>query len=73
MRTIYQSYFKYILPIVGRVVSGHKSAYSYLPLSVAQFPTEERFADALRSAGFAAVEWRRLTFGIAALHVAQAS
>ena len=73
MRNIYQSYFRYILPIVGRVVSGHRSAYSYLPLSVAQFPTEERFADALRVAGFAGVIWRRLTFGVAALHVAMAS
>ena len=73
MRTIYQSYFRYVLPIVGRAISGHKSAYSYLPLSVAQFPTEDRLADALRSAGFEGVEWRRLTFGIAALHVAQAT
>lgn len=72
VRTAYHAYFHHVLPRIGRLVSGHGSAYTYLPLSVAQFPTEEALADRLRSAGFRHVTWERLTFGVAALHVATA-
>jgi demethylmenaquinone methyltransferase/2-methoxy-6-polyprenyl-1,4-benzoquinol methylase len=57
---------------VGRLVSGHPTAYRYLPESVAHFPTGDALAGRLRRAGFASVSWRELTFGIAALHVAEA-
>ncbi|HYW32794.1 MAG TPA: bifunctional demethylmenaquinone methyltransferase/2-methoxy-6-polyprenyl-1,4-benzoquinol methylase UbiE [Gemmatimonas sp.] len=72
VRVFYHSYFHFVLPFVGRLISGHRTAYSYLPMSVAQFPTEERLADELRNAGFADVTWQRLTFGIAAIHVGRA-
>lgn len=71
VRTFYQAYFHHVLPVVGRLVSGHRSAYHYLPMSVANFPTEQRLAERLATAGFASVNWTRLTFGIAALHVAR--
>lgn len=66
----YQLYFQHLLPFVGRLVSGHRSAYSYLPDSVAHFPTGDALAARLRDAGFATVRWRPLTFGIAAIHTA---
>lgn len=69
VRAGYHAYFHRVLPLVGRLVSGHRSAYSYLPLSVGQFPTEERLAERMRAAGFASSTWQRLTFGIAAIHV----
>lgn len=69
VRAGYLFYFHKVLPLVGRIVSGHGSAYTYLPLSVAQFPSEEVLADRMRSAGYRTVEWERLSFGIAALHV----
>jgi demethylmenaquinone methyltransferase/2-methoxy-6-polyprenyl-1,4-benzoquinol methylase len=53
-------------------VSGHKSAYTYLPMSVANFPTEETLADRMRAAGFSTVTWERLTLGIAAIHTGTA-
>jgi len=68
VRIAYQAYFHHVLPFIGRIVSGHRSAYTYLPMSVAQFPTEERLAQHLRDAGFATVTWERLTFGVAAIH-----
>ncbi len=68
VRVAYQAYFHHVLPFIGRLVSGHRSAYTYLPMSVAQFPTEERLAQQMRDAGFATVTWERLTFGIAAIH-----
>lgn len=69
VRAAYHAYFHHVLPRVGRLVSGHPTAYAYLPRSVAHFPTEEALAERLRGAGFATVTWRSLSFGIAAIHV----
>ncbi|HEV3486497.1 MAG TPA: class I SAM-dependent methyltransferase, partial [Vicinamibacterales bacterium] len=55
-------------PAVGRVISGHPTAYRYLPESVANFPDEAQLAQRMERAGFRNVGWCRLTFGIAALH-----
>ena len=72
VRAAYHAYFHHVLPRIGRLVSGHASAYTYLPLSVTHFPTEQALADRLRAAGFATVTWERLTLGIAALHIGTA-
>ena len=69
VRTVYRLYFHGVLPAVGRLVSGHPTAYRYLPESVDRFPEQNALADRMRSAGFADVRWATLTFGIAALHV----
>ena len=68
-RALYNFYFHRILPIVGRVVSGHPWAYTYLPESVKEFPPPSQLADLMRESGFKDVEWRFLTGGIAAIHV----
>ena len=44
IRTLYSWYFRYVLPPVGRLVSKHHSAYSYLPASVGTFPPPAEFA-----------------------------
>jgi demethylmenaquinone methyltransferase/2-methoxy-6-polyprenyl-1,4-benzoquinol methylase len=72
VRAGYHAYFHHVLPAVGRLVSGHGSAYTYLPMSVATFPTEQALADRMRTAGFAEVTWERVSFGIAAIHVGRA-
>ena len=69
VRAVYQLYFHHILPVIGRVVSGHRTAYTYLPRSVANFPVEEELARRMERAGFAGVHWDSLSFGIAAVHV----
>ena len=69
LRRLYHFYFHRILPVVGRVVSGHPWAYSYLPESVKEFPGPAELVALLRDAGFRDVEWRFLTGGIAAIHV----
>lgn len=71
VRAFYHTYFHYVLPLVGRLVSGHGSAYTYLPLSVSTFPTREALADRLTRAGFGNVSWQPLTLGIAAIHVGE--
>ncbi len=71
VRALYLFYFNRVLPLVGRVVSGHPWAYRSLPESVKEFPGPARLADRFEAAGFGAVRWSLLTFGIAAIHVAE--
>ncbi len=68
VRSLYHLYFHQILPRVGALISGHRSAYAYLPRSVANFPPESELADRMRAAQFADVGWRSLSLGIAAIH-----
>jgi len=70
IRTFYLWYFKYLLPLIGRTVSGHNAAYSYLPASVGSFPPPAEFAQMLSRAGFADVKAVPLTFGIVYLYTA---
>jgi demethylmenaquinone methyltransferase/2-methoxy-6-polyprenyl-1,4-benzoquinol methylase len=71
IRAMYLGYFKHLLPLVGRAVSKHSDAYSYLPESVMDFPAGRAFADLLRSAGFDDVRSQPLTFGIVWLYLAR--
>ena len=68
---LYLWYFKYLLPLVGRTVSGHQAAYSYLPASVGAFPPPAEFVTILRQAGFSDVRAVPLTLGIVYLYVAR--
>jgi demethylmenaquinone methyltransferase / 2-methoxy-6-polyprenyl-1,4-benzoquinol methylase len=70
-RSLYLFYFRRVLPAIGRLVSRHGSAYSYLPASVLQFPEPPALARMLEAAGFSAVEWEPLTGGIVAIHQAR--
>lgn len=71
VRALYRGYFRFVLPRVGRAVSKHGEAYSYLPASVAEFPSAETFAATLRAAGFSSVRYVPLTLGIVYLYVAE--
>jgi len=71
VRLGYHAYFHHVLPRIGRLVSGHRSAYTYLPMSVTHFPTGDHLAERMHVAGFTSVTWQPLTFGIAAIHVGQ--
>lgn len=70
MSQIYNFYFKAILPTIGRLVSKHSSAYTYLPASVAVFPEGADFLEILKRAGFSKVAAWPLTFGITTLYTA---
>ncbi len=71
LSTLYLWYFKHLLPLVGRFVSGHGGAYSYLPASVGTFPPPHEFMKILRQAGFDDVQAVPLTFGIVYLYTAR--
>ena len=71
VRPLYLWYFRHVLPRIGRAVSRHDAAYSYLPASVGAFPWGEAFATLLRGEGFNTVKSRPLTFGIVYLYTAE--
>ncbi len=68
VRMAYLFYFQHVLPWIGRMVSKHKTAYSYLPASVRDFPDPEALAERFRQAGFREVDYQPVTFGIAVIH-----
>jgi demethylmenaquinone methyltransferase/2-methoxy-6-polyprenyl-1,4-benzoquinol methylase len=68
-RGLYLWYFHRVLPRIGRLVSGHATAYSYLPASVEDFPRPEGLSAWMREAGFSDVSYELLTAGIVAIHV----
>jgi demethylmenaquinone methyltransferase/2-methoxy-6-polyprenyl-1,4-benzoquinol methylase len=70
IRGLYLWYFRRVLPLVGRVISRHPSAYTYLPESVEAFPSAAAFEQLLRECGFSAVRSHALTFGVVYLFVA---
>jgi demethylmenaquinone methyltransferase/2-methoxy-6-polyprenyl-1,4-benzoquinol methylase len=67
---LYLWYFRRVLPLIGRLISGHTGAYSYLPASVGTFPPPGEFMTLLRQAGFTEVRAVPLTVGIVYLYTA---
>lgn len=70
LKQLYSTYFNYILPTIGSLISGDKNAYRYLPESVADFPSENKFIAKLENAGFKECKYFALTYGIVSLYVA---
>jgi demethylmenaquinone methyltransferase / 2-methoxy-6-polyprenyl-1,4-benzoquinol methylase len=64
----YNTYFKYLLPGFGKLISKNNQAYTYLPQSVEKFYEGEAFLNEMKKAGFSQVEQKRLTYGIATLY-----
>ena len=72
VRAAYLWYFRHVLPRIGRLLSRHSAAYSYLPASVGAFPPPAEFAALLGRAGFSHVRATPLTFGIVYLYTGTA-
>ena len=70
-KQVYKLYFKHMLPRIGGWVSKDKSAYSYLPSSVENFPKPNRFLQFLSDNGLRNSKKRAFSLGIATLYVAQ--
>jgi demethylmenaquinone methyltransferase/2-methoxy-6-polyprenyl-1,4-benzoquinol methylase len=68
---VYQWYSRHMLPRIGRAVSRHDGAYTYLPESIGAFPYGDEFAQILRAAGFSQVEARPFMFGAVYLYTGE--
>lgn len=69
MRALFFLYFRRILPLVGRLISRHDNAYTYLPESVLAFPGPDDLSEKMQANGFGNVSYERLFGGIVAVHV----
>jgi demethylmenaquinone methyltransferase/2-methoxy-6-polyprenyl-1,4-benzoquinol methylase len=70
VRQAYLFYFRHVLPWVGSLVSGHASAYAYLPASVGSFPEPAQVIASLAATGFSQVKADSLSLGIVYLYSA---
>jgi demethylmenaquinone methyltransferase/2-methoxy-6-polyprenyl-1,4-benzoquinol methylase len=68
LRRVYQFYFRRVLPWIGRRISKHTTAYTWLPESTQTFPPPPELARRLAAQGFTDVHWRLFLGGVCALH-----
>src|SRR3954471_21699920 len=69
LRAGYQFYFRRILPRIGRLISKHTTAYTWLPESTMAFPEPPALAGRMRAQGFTDVSYELLMGGVCALYV----
>ncbi|KAA2241002.1 bifunctional demethylmenaquinone methyltransferase/2-methoxy-6-polyprenyl-1,4-benzoquinol methylase UbiE [Chitinophaga agrisoli] len=70
IKQLYNLYFRYITPLLGKWIARSQAAYSYLPDSVKAFPQGEIMCNILTNTGFQAVTCKKLTFGICSIYCA---
>jgi len=71
VKQFYSYYSRYMIPLLGRFISGNKMAYNYLPESVAAFPSGEQFLEILQKPGMKNTRQISLSMGIASIYVAE--
>jgi demethylmenaquinone methyltransferase / 2-methoxy-6-polyprenyl-1,4-benzoquinol methylase len=73
LRAAYQLYFRRVMPTIGRLISKHTTAYSWLPESTRVFPQPPELSRRLTEHGFEPVRYQLLMGGVCALYVATRS
>jgi demethylmenaquinone methyltransferase/2-methoxy-6-polyprenyl-1,4-benzoquinol methylase len=68
VKQFYRFYFRYIVPLCGRWLANHQTAYTYLPDSVQEFPEGEAFLTELSQAGYITTTCKPLSFGISSIY-----
>jgi demethylmenaquinone methyltransferase/2-methoxy-6-polyprenyl-1,4-benzoquinol methylase len=69
-RWMYDFYSFYMMPLIGEIIAGSRKAYTHLPESIRMFPMPDELSDLLLKIGFSQVTYRKLTNGIAVIHLA---
>jgi demethylmenaquinone methyltransferase/2-methoxy-6-polyprenyl-1,4-benzoquinol methylase len=67
-KQVFNLYFKWVLPVIGKLFSKDKRAYTYLYDSVQVFPAYDDFKKRMETAGFSNTTWEALSFGICCLY-----
>lgn len=70
VRPFYRLYTSGLIPLMGRIVSGDRRAYSYLPESIAAVPQADEMTNLMTQAGFCNASFRRLSLGVCTLYTA---
>ena len=71
LRVAYERYLARALPAIARRAARNPAAYEYLAESIVDWPDQQGLARLMLGAGWSAVKWRDLTFGIVAVHAAR--
>ncbi|MCK6692772.1 MAG: bifunctional demethylmenaquinone methyltransferase/2-methoxy-6-polyprenyl-1,4-benzoquinol methylase UbiE [Thermoanaerobaculia bacterium] len=67
-KQLYNTYFRYVLPLIGRLTSRDMRAYTYLFESVQAFPEGDQFLNILSKTGYQNPRCERLTLGICSIY-----
>ncbi|MDX2441909.1 MAG: class I SAM-dependent methyltransferase, partial [Desulfobacterales bacterium] len=70
-RLFYDFYSFYIIPFLGKAITGSRRAYIHLPESIRTFPSPDELTNILTNIGFLHATYRKLTNGIAVIHLAK--
>lgn len=70
LRLGYKLYAGQIIPLIGRLISKDRDAYTYLPKSIAAVPQRERMVEILRKAGFSEAFYESIFPGTCTIYVA---
>jgi demethylmenaquinone methyltransferase/2-methoxy-6-polyprenyl-1,4-benzoquinol methylase len=70
-RWLYDLYSMYVMPLLGQLIVGSRQAYTYLPESIRTFPSPDELTVLLETIGFSDVVYKKLTNGIAVIHLAK--
>ena len=73
LRWFYNLYFKNILPLIGKIVSGNSSAYKYLPASVIAFPGRGEWMETMNKCGYKNLSHKALSAGICRMYIGEKS
>jgi demethylmenaquinone methyltransferase/2-methoxy-6-polyprenyl-1,4-benzoquinol methylase len=71
IKQLYRFYFRRILPVMGKIISKSKSAYTYLPETVFSFPQGKEFIALLEKTGFVNTRFKSLSMGICSIYIAE--
>lgn len=71
LKQLFNIYFKYILPVIGKITSKDPKAYEYLYESVQVFPDYDNFTSILKKTGFKDTSYKSLSFGICTIYLAK--
>lgn len=66
--SLYDLYSFQVIPPMGKVLAGDWDSYQYLVESIRKFPDQETFRNMIKEAGFQAVTYENLTYGVSAIH-----
>ncbi len=69
-RWLYDIYSFYIMPLLGEMIAGSRTAYTHLPETIRMWPLPDELTQLLKGIGFSDVSHRNLTNGIAVIHLA---
>lgn len=69
-RRLYDFYSFYIMPFLGELIAGSRKAYTHLPESIRMFPMPDELAALLKEIGFSHINCKKLSNGIAVIHLA---